>query len=82
MLTLARRLSIKVTAEGVETADQALALKVRRCDDIQGFLVSKPHPAADVPAMLVKAPAALRAAVPLAGDSPLALALAMRRKSA
>ena len=82
ILTLARRLSIKVTAEGVETAEQALALKVRRCDDIQGYLLSKPRPAADVPAMLSEASEALLLAVPLAGESPLALALAMRRKSA
>jgi diguanylate cyclase (GGDEF)-like protein len=82
MLTLARRLSIRVTAEGVETVEQAFALKSRRCDDLQGYLLSKPRPAAEVPAMLVEASAALHASVPIAGDSPLALALAMRRKSA
>ena len=82
ILTLAKRLSIKVTAEGVETAEQALALKARRCDDIQGYLLSKPRPIADVPAMLAEATAALHASVPAATESPLAMALALRRKSA
>ena len=82
MLTLARRLSIEVTAEGVETAEQALALRRRRCDTIQGYLVGKPSPAADVPAMIAAAPAALQAVMPIANESPLALALAMRRTSA
>ncbi len=81
ILTLARRLSIKVTAEGVETVEQALALKTRRCDDIQGYLLSRPRPAADVPAMLAEAPAALQATMPIVSESPLALALAMRRKA-
>ncbi len=80
ILTLARRLSIRVTAEGVETAEQALALKTRRCDELQGYLLSKPRPNADVPAMLSSAPAALRDAMPAGADSPLALAL--RKRSA
>ena len=82
ILTLARRLSIEVTAEGVETGEQALALRVRRCDTIQGYLVGKPRPAADVPAMIAEAPLALHAVLPLASESPLALALAMRRATA
>ncbi len=82
ILTLARRLSIKVTAEGVETAEQALALRARRCDDVQGYLLSRPRPAAEVPAMLAEASAALLASVPRVTESPLALALALRRKSA
>ena len=80
ILTLARRLSIKVTAEGVESAEQALALRVRRCDDIQGHLLSSARPAAEVPAMIEEAPAALRAAIPVGNESPLALALAIKKR--
>jgi len=45
ILTLARKLSITVTAEGVETVEQAMMLKASRCDDIQGFLFSPGRPA-------------------------------------
>ena len=65
ILTLARELSIRVTAEGVETIEQALALKARRCDDIQGFLLSKPRPVADVPAMLADVSALWHDVIPI-----------------
>ena len=73
MLGLARKLSIRVTAEGVETKEQALALKRRRCDEIQGYLLSRPRPSADVPDMIASVPALFRAAVPTYLDSPLAM---------
>ena len=57
ILMLARKLGLRVTAEGVETAEQALALKLRRCDDIQGYLVSKAQPGAAVNAMFAARPA-------------------------
>ena len=44
ILLLARTLGIRVVAEGVETVEQALALKLRRCDDLQGYLISKAQP--------------------------------------
>ncbi len=82
ILTIAKKLSIRVTAEGVETAEQALALKLRRCDDIQGFLLSKPRPLAEVPEMLAMVPARFREIIPMGFKSPLALALAMKKQSA
>ena len=82
ILTIARELSIHVTAEGVETVDQALALKLRRCDDVQGYLFSKPRPRANVPAMFEEIPARFHAIFPLGFDSPLGLSLAMKRQSA
>ena len=82
ILTLARKLSIRVTAEGVETAEQAVALKLRRCDDIQGFLLSKPRPNADMADMLARVPVSLRESLPKGFVSPLALALASKRKLA
>ena len=40
--TLARELNLKVTAEGVETREQAEFLKDVGCDQLQGYLFSKP----------------------------------------
>ena len=82
ILTIAKKLSISVTAEGVETSEQALALKMRRCDDIQGFLLSEPRPLADVPAMLTTITAKFREIIPMGFESPLGLALAMKKQSA
>jgi len=44
MITLAHSLGLKVTAEGVETEEQAKGLRLLRCDEMQGYLVSKPIP--------------------------------------
>jgi EAL domain-containing protein (putative c-di-GMP-specific phosphodiesterase class I) len=40
-------LKLKVVAEGVETAAQSSLLRLLDCDEIQGFLISKPVPATD-----------------------------------
>ena len=81
ILSLARRLAIAVTAEGVETAEQALALKLRRCDDIQGYLLGRPQPAGAVEAMLAGVPAAFRQVIPEHLETPLGFALAMKRQA-
>jgi diguanylate cyclase len=44
MITLAHALRLKVIAEGVETEDEAKALRHLRCDQIQGYLISPPVP--------------------------------------
>lgn len=41
-ISLAKALGIPVTAEGIESADQADALRVAGCDQLQGYLVGKP----------------------------------------
>ena len=64
ILTLARELSIKVTAEGVETVDQAVALRARRCDDIQGYLLGVPKPASAVAETIESIPAVYRDLLP------------------
>ncbi|WP_156634231.1 EAL domain-containing protein [Methylobacterium sp. Leaf113] len=56
ILALARKLSITVTAEGVETAEQAQMLKASGCDDIQGFLFSPARPAAEIPHLITALP--------------------------
>jgi len=38
-------LKLKVVAEGVETEEQASQLRSLNCDEMQGFLFSKPVPA-------------------------------------
>lgn len=48
IISLAHSLQLKVIAEGVETATQAHLLRHLRCDEIQGYLVSKPVPPGDV----------------------------------
>jgi predicted signal transduction protein with EAL and GGDEF domain len=52
VLAMASSLDLRVTAEGVETIEQALALKALACDRLQGFYFSRPVPAACIPALL------------------------------
>jgi diguanylate cyclase (GGDEF)-like protein len=54
IIALGHNMDMAVTAEGVETESQASALKLMKCDDAQGFLYSKPVPAADVAALIMK----------------------------
>ena len=46
IVSLGHSLGLKVVAEGVETEDQSRMLALLGCDEIQGYLVSKPVPAA------------------------------------
>jgi diguanylate cyclase (GGDEF)-like protein/PAS domain S-box-containing protein len=45
MITLAHSFQLKVVAEGVETEEQANMLRLLGCDQMQGYLFSKPLPA-------------------------------------
>lgn len=49
---LCRNLAITSTAEGIETAEQAQALKIAGCTQLQGFYFSRPLPEADIPAAI------------------------------
>ncbi|HWM30135.1 MAG TPA: EAL domain-containing protein [Methyloceanibacter sp.] len=44
IISLAHSLRLKVVAEGVETEGQAKLLSLLRCDEMQGYLFSKPVP--------------------------------------
>lgn len=49
---LAHRLGRETVAEGVETLDQLHTLQLLGCDAAQGYLLSRPMPASQVPAYL------------------------------
>ncbi|QGQ97813.1 EAL domain-containing protein [Paenibacillus psychroresistens] len=42
IIALSRRLKLSVVAEGVETYEQLSFLRSRKCNEIQGFIISKP----------------------------------------
>ena len=48
IITLAKNLEMDVIAEGVETVDQTETLRALGCRYAQGYLFSKPQPAADI----------------------------------
>jgi EAL domain-containing protein (putative c-di-GMP-specific phosphodiesterase class I) len=52
IVVMAHALGMRVVAEGVETLDQLRALQGLGCDEIQGFYVSRPVAAAELPAMM------------------------------
>ena len=52
ILSLARSLGFNVTAEGVETIEQANILKHMSCDMVQGFLFSRPVTPGEIPGLV------------------------------
>ena len=52
IISMAHALGMQVVAEGVETLEQLRCLQALSCDEIQGYYVSRPLPAADIPALL------------------------------
>ena len=44
IINLAHSLKLNVVAEGVETEEQARLLRVLNCDEMQGYLFSRPLP--------------------------------------
>jgi EAL domain-containing protein (putative c-di-GMP-specific phosphodiesterase class I) len=57
VLSMSRRLGLEVTAEGVETEEQLATIRQQRCTEVQGYLLGRPMPAAEVPALLERAAA-------------------------
>ncbi len=53
MINLAHNLELEVVAEGVENAEQLALLRQFGCDQVQGYLISKPLPLAELARFLV-----------------------------
>jgi diguanylate cyclase (GGDEF)-like protein len=54
IITLAHALNLKVVAEGVEFEEQAKILRLLRCDQMQGYLISKPLSYDEMTALLTR----------------------------
>ena len=52
IISLAHALRLTVVAEGVETEEQAKVLRLLRCDQMQGYLFSRPVPFEAMTALL------------------------------
>ena len=53
VIGMARNLRLRVTAEGVETAEQFAFLRSRECDEAQGYYFSRPVGAPEMTRMLI-----------------------------
>jgi EAL domain-containing protein (putative c-di-GMP-specific phosphodiesterase class I) len=54
-VALARSLDIPVTAEGIETEQQAIAVRLFGCDTLQGYFFGRPMPAEQITERLMEA---------------------------
>jgi diguanylate cyclase (GGDEF)-like protein len=54
VIGLGRGLGMPVVAEGVETAEQLDALRAEGCDQVQGYLISRPGPIANFDHVVIK----------------------------
>jgi diguanylate cyclase (GGDEF)-like protein/PAS domain S-box-containing protein len=70
IVALGKSLEMKVVAEGVETAEQARALRLLGCGLVQGFLFARPVPADQFPAAMDAALAALDKVLPKVPSAP------------
>jgi len=74
IINLAHSLKLNVVAEGVETEEQSRLLRLLRCDEMQGFLFSKPVASEIFEATFLtppRPPSALRPIAPQRTPSPV-----------
>jgi diguanylate cyclase (GGDEF)-like protein len=69
IVTLGHALGMKVLAEGVETNEQRVLLRLAGCDEMQGYLFAKAVPAESIDKILSR-PSAARAGARRSGGSP------------
>ena len=62
ILGLGRALGLTVTAEGVETNEQLILLRMDRCDEVQGHLLARPMPHRDIVRIYCAKPTEISAA--------------------
>jgi diguanylate cyclase (GGDEF)-like protein len=56
IISMAKSLGLEITAEGVETAEQALMLTDMQCESLQGWYIGRPAPAAEIASLLTRRP--------------------------
>lgn len=54
IISMAHSLALNVVAEGVETEEQLAWLRAQQCDEVQGYLFSRPLPAQELTELLKK----------------------------
>ena len=54
IVSMAHALGMSVVAEGVETSAQMELLRILSCDEVQGFLISRPVPAHEMSVLMEK----------------------------
>lgn len=54
IITMAHALKLRVVGEGVETNEELSILSRFGCDEVQGYLISRPQPAEEITAFLVQ----------------------------
>ena len=52
-MQLGKNLGLKITAEGIETTEQARLMQDLKCDFLQGYLCGRPAPAEDLAAIIM-----------------------------
>jgi diguanylate cyclase (GGDEF)-like protein len=82
IIALGRVLDLTIVAEGVETAEQEAFLRAHNCDEVQGYLISKPVPADEFAAFMANhtlAELKAHAAKAAPGSKPLQIGTRLRR---
>ena len=62
IITLGRSLGLEVVAEGVETAKHLQGLREVGCEIVQGFLLGRPAPFADISELFLRSGALAKSA--------------------